>query len=55
MDQSLPYQQNLSAVGMRVVLIHARSNRMADLRPLIPDILEALDSINPGELRRVGA
>jgi hypothetical protein len=55
MDQGIPYQQNLSAVGMRVVLIHSRSNRMADLRPLIPAILEVLDSIKPGELRRVGA
>ena len=55
MDQGLPYQQNLSAVGMRVVLIHARSNRMADLLPLIPAILEALNSVRPGELRRVGA
>lgn len=55
MDQNLPYQQNLSAIGMPVVLIHARSNRMADLRPLIPTILEALDGIVPGELRRIGA
>jgi hypothetical protein len=55
MDQGLPYQQNLSAVGLPVVLIHARSNRMADLRPLIPAMLEVLNSIRPGELRRVGA
>lgn len=55
MDQNVPYQQNLQALGLPVVLIHAKSNRMVDLRPLIPAILEAIAGAQPGVLRRVGA
>jgi len=55
MDQNLPYQQDLRAIGMPVVLVHARSNRMVDLRPLIPGIVQAVEGMKPGELRRVNA
>ncbi len=55
MDQNLPHQQNLRAIGMPVVLVHARSNRMADLRPLIPAMLDAIAGVQPGEVRSVGA
>ena len=55
MDQNLPHQQNLGAIGMPVVLVFAKSNRMADLRPLIPAILEAVTGAEPGAVRRVGA
>ena len=33
MDQNLPHQQNLRAIGTPVVLVLAKSNRMADLPP----------------------
>ena len=55
MDRNLPHQQNLVAIGMAVVLVLAKSNRLSHLRPLIPAILEAIAAIKPGELRRVGA
>jgi predicted nuclease of predicted toxin-antitoxin system len=55
MDQNLPYQQNLRATALAVVLIRARSNRMADLRPLLPAVLDAIAAAKPGEVRRVGA
>ena len=55
MDQNLPHQQNLRAIGTPVVLVLAKSNRMADLRPLIPAILEAIPIAEPGAVRRVGA
>lgn len=55
MDQNIPFQQNVPALRVGVVLIRAPSNRMADLRPLVPALLGALDGIQPGELRRVGA
>ena len=54
MDQNLPYQQNLQTIGLPVVLGHAKSNRMADLRPLIPEILEAIAGAQAVVLRRVG-
>ena len=55
MDQNLPFQQNVAALPLGVVLVRASSNRMVHLRPLVPAILVALESLGPGELRRVGA
>ena len=55
MDRNLPHQQNLTAIGMAVVLVLAKSNRMLDLRPLMPAILSAIAAVRPGEVRRVGA
>lgn len=54
MDRSIEYQQRLAELPFGVVLIRAISNRMADLRLLVPEILAALTSLRPGELRRVG-
>ena len=55
MDRNLEFQQPLAKQPFGVVLVHAPSNRMIHLMPLIPDILDALDGLGPGELRRVGA
>lgn len=55
MDQNLPFQQNLVAATLGVVLVRAPSNRLMHVLPLVPDILAALSGIQPGELRRVGA
>ena len=54
LDKSLPYQQNLTSRRIAVVIIHARSNRIQDLAPLMPACLETLTSIRPGEVARVG-
>lgn len=53
-DQSLPFQQNFSRIALGIVILVARSNRFADLEPLIPATLAALARIGPGELVRVG-
>lgn len=52
-DQNLEFQQNVRASGIAVVVIVAHSNRLKELRPLAPAILESLDRIKPGELIRV--
>lgn len=49
-DRSLPHQQNLSARGIAVIVLVAASNRLADLRPLMPPTLAVLESIQPGEV-----
>ena len=54
MDRNLPHQQNLTAIGAAVVLVLAKSNRLSDLNPLVPDILNAIAQVQPGEIRRVG-
>ena len=53
-DQNLEFQQNLHASGIGVVVVLTKTNRVKELRPLLPQILEALDRITAGELIRVG-
>ena len=57
-DQGLVHQQDLTAAlsgsRMSMVVLVARSNRLETLRPLVPALLEALSSLRPGEVRRVG-
>lgn len=55
MDRKLQHQQNLAVLPFGVVLVVARSNRVQDLLPLIPDLLDALGRIRPGRLEQVGA
>jgi hypothetical protein len=53
-DQNLPFQQNVAASGVAVVVVVARTNRLKEIRPLVPAILDALRRVKPGELIRVG-
>jgi len=55
MDQRLPEQQNIAQLSLGVILIQAPSNRMRDLRPVVPRILRALPTLPPGTLLSVGA
>jgi len=54
-DQHVPFQQNVAASGVAVVVVIARTNRLKELRPLVPAILDALPRVKPGQLIRVGA
>jgi hypothetical protein len=53
-DQNLPFQQNLRASNISVVIVVARANRVKELRPLIPKSLAALAEVKPGEFVTVG-
>jgi hypothetical protein len=55
MDRSIEFQQRISTLPLGIVLVRARSNRMEDLRPLVPSILSALAAVNAGRIRRVGS
>ncbi|MGH9814310.1 MAG: hypothetical protein ACRD4T_14360 [Candidatus Acidiferrales bacterium] len=54
-DKNLQFQQNIQASGIAVVVLMARTNRLKELRPLAPALLQALDRVQPGQLMRVGA
>lgn len=41
-DRNLPYQQNLAKYKLAVVVLRAKSNRLADLQPLVPKLLSTL-------------
>ena len=55
LDKNLPYQQSLESGRIAVLIIRARSNRIQDLLPVIPECLSALERIQPQPVVRVGA
>ena len=54
-DQNLEFQQNLAVLPIAVVVMVADSNRLESLEPLVPDVLEALKTLKPKTVLRVGA
>jgi hypothetical protein len=54
LDKSVPFQQKILSRRIAVLVIRARSNRIEDLLPCIPECLTALERIGPGEVVRVG-
>lgn len=53
-DSNLVYQQTVDALPFGVVVLVARSNRLGDLLPLVPDLQRAVSLVGPGEVLRVG-
>lgn len=52
-DRNLSFQQNLPTFNIAVLILHAPSNRLADLRPLIPKVLSILPKLLKGEAEHV--
>ncbi|MGF1500084.1 MAG: DUF5615 family PIN-like protein [Elainellaceae cyanobacterium] len=48
-DRNLPCQQNLSRFDISVVVLHAPSNRLADLKPLASKVSSVLDTLIKGQ------
>jgi hypothetical protein len=46
-DRNLSFQQNVAAVPIAVIVLAARTNRLADLTPLVPKLLSALEDVQP--------
>jgi predicted nuclease of predicted toxin-antitoxin system len=53
-DSNLSYQQNMSGLSFGVIVLFAPTNRLDDLLPLVPDILNVLASLGPGQIAKVG-
>jgi hypothetical protein len=49
-DQNLQYQQNLSAYTLAIVVLKARRSTYPMLKPLMPEVLERLETVKPGEV-----
>ena len=49
-DQNLQYQQNLKNLNVAIVVLKARRSTYAALKPLMPQVLETLAKIKPGEI-----
>ena len=54
-DQNIEFQQNLKALPIAVLVLVANSNRLESLVPLVAGVLQALHTLQPRTLVRVGA
>lgn len=52
-DQDIEFQQNLKTTRVGIVMLHAPSHDIAVLRPLVPATLQAIATVQPGEIRHV--
>jgi Domain of unknown function (DUF5615) len=53
LDRGIEYEQNLAGRRIAIVLIRAKSSRLADLLPHAADVLTVLGSLEPGQVIRV--
>ena len=53
-DRGMLFQQTLADRTFAVIVLRAHSNRLADLQPLVPQILQALDTVRRGKVVRIG-
>ena len=53
-DKGVEYEQNSARLSIAIIILRARSNRLADLLPHAPDCLARLGSIRPEEIVRIG-
>lgn len=52
-DQNIEYQQNLGLADIPILVLAARTNRLADLQSLIPEMLVSLNDLKPGDIVRI--
>ncbi len=48
-DRNLSFQQNLPKFNIAVLVIRSKSNRLEDLQPFAPQIIEILPKLEKGE------
>ncbi len=53
-DQSIPHQQNLAGRSIAILILHGQTNRLRDLKFLVPAAIAALRSIRLGDVVRIG-
>ncbi len=54
-DRNLSFQQNLPEFDIAVIVLQASSNRLADLKPLIPKVLAILSTAIKGQATVISA
>ncbi len=53
-DQAMPSQQRVSDFQLMLVVLRGKTDRLADLLPLVPSLSEALSAILPGTTVVIG-
>ncbi len=49
-DQNLPAQQNTGILPFGIIVLRSPTNQLSDLKPLVPQILAALEKLRPGQV-----
>jgi len=49
-DQRMRYQQNMPRFSIGVVVIESRDTRLIHLRPLLPQMRDAIATVEPGQV-----
>jgi hypothetical protein len=53
-DRNLSFQQNVPKFSIAVFVLQAKTNRLADLKPLVPKLIVSLAHAEPGTLTFIG-
>jgi hypothetical protein len=53
-DRNMALERLLVSMEIAVIVLRAKTNRLADLKPLIPDLLSTLPTAKPGRALIVG-
>jgi hypothetical protein len=53
-DRNLEYQQSFKGLSLAVIVIHASSNDIIALRPLMPAVVDLIPQAKPGAVTPVG-
>jgi hypothetical protein len=52
-DRNLSFQQNLVSHPIAVIVLRAKTNRLVDLKPLVPKLVASITSARPGAVEYV--
>jgi hypothetical protein len=53
-DRNLAFQQNVAGVPIAIIVLQEKSNRLADLKRLAPQLLASIELAQRGNIERVG-
>jgi hypothetical protein len=53
-DRNLPFQQHLPKFHIAVILLRAKTNRIADLVALVPELISAIPNSKSGVVTSIG-
>lgn len=54
LDRGIFHQQNLAGREISLVILRAKSSRLADIKPLLPTLLDLLLRLRPGTVEIIG-
>jgi hypothetical protein len=53
-DRNLEHQQDIQSFNIAVVVLRAKTNRLSELRLLIPELLGKINTCKPGTVLSIG-